>query len=158
MSVRNILDGTIPVGGGIGEEISVSRIVCQNIEVTSSGKEGAVDTPSIITPELILAGTQVLLPEALNNTEDIALTYSDGSTGTIKALVYSRLCDLNNQQHVLTCQTTLNSLSKSIKQMIIPIQFNFTGRQSKTTGATVAVINNSDLLLGLFTSTWKTIF
>ena len=50
---------------------------------------------------------------------------------------------------MLTCRLTLSSLSKAIKEMIIPIQFNFTGRQSKTTGATVAVINNSDLLLGL---------
>ena len=113
--------------------------------LTATGK---ITTKNItVTQGLFIDDIFVLSQNAENVNKNIAVTYSDGSEDTLAAEVRSRVCNINAEQHVLTCRLTLSSLSKAIKEMIIPIQFNFTGRQSKTTGATVAEINGTDLLM-----------
>ena len=232
MSVRNILDGTIPVDGGLTpdseisvkhvyadrgfmtpgdvnvggnisvvKEIAVRAIKTSSLSFPSASEEGSyptvltydnITTPSITatgtihadneitapgvgatlfsggsfkgsnvdagfitaenwikTPALQVNGTQVLTPIKVEEKQSIAVTYSDGSTGTISNSVISETTNLNSQQHVLTCQTSLGSLSKPIKQLIIPTGLDFTGKNAKALYATVAVIDGSDLLLGM---------
>ena len=151
MSVRNILDGTIKIEGGIDPEstLKVNKVVCPYIEVTGLDKEGEVYTPYIDTPELRLHGILVLYPEGLNIQEKVAVIYSDGSTGTPETTVTSKVSNINSEQHVLTCQTTLKSLSKAIKQVIIPTGLDFTGRHTESHNTTAALINGTDLLLGM---------
>ena len=59
------------------------------------------------------------------------------------------MCNINDEQHVLTCQTTLKSLSKAIKQMIIPTGLDFTGKQTVSHSVTAAMINGTDMLMGM---------
>ena len=51
---------------------------------------------------------------------------------------------------MLTCQLAISNLTYPIKELIIPTGFSFTGTiQPQTTGTTVAVANEKDLILGL---------
>ena len=59
------------------------------------------------------------------------------------------MCNINSQQQLLTCQVDLSSLTKAIKQMIIPTGLDFTGKRTNTTCATAALIDETDLLLGM---------
>ena len=199
MSVRNILDGTIPVGGGIGgvqEEVQTEKltvgstgmlctgpITCAStatidklkavtsvetptLAATGTIKGGSVEaatvsatgwiktevlkavskiistsliealsgvtttnltaTGSITTPALTLGETPVLTQTVSDSNQSISVTYNDGSTGTLTAQVHSKVSNINNEQHVLTCQLGLSSLSKAIKQLIIPTGLDFT--------------------------------
>ena len=51
--------------------------------------------------------------------------------------------------HALSCQLELKPLTKAIKQMIIPTGLDFTGKNNVSHNTTAALINNTDLLLGL---------
>ena len=51
---------------------------------------------------------------------------------------------------MLTCQLAISNLTYPIKELIIPTGFSFTGStQPQSTGTTVAVANEKDLVLGL---------
>ena len=128
--------------------------VTDRVEV--SGENGFIQaadfiaTSSFVTPSLMLGSTIVLTPTVTDSNQSIAVTYSDDSTGTLTGQVHSVVCNINDAQHVLTCQTTLSSLSKSIKQMVIPTGLDFSkSAKTKSHNATAALINGTDLLLGM---------
>ena len=103
----------------------------------------------IKTPALQVNGIQVLTPTETDNFQSISVTYSDESTDTLTARAHSKVCNINSQQQLLTCQVDLSSLSKAITQIIIPSGLDFTGKRTNTACATVAEINGTDLLLGM---------
>ena len=181
MSVKNILDGTIPVGGVIPEDLSVNTLTATDeistqylavgsmarffngmriggtLKVENSQVDetlGTIETPSLTAtesikaPALTLGETIVLTQTVSDNNQSIAVTYRERDEETLTAQVHSKVCNFNNEQHVLTCQTSLSSLSKAIKQMIIPTGLDFTGRSTVSTNTTAALINNTGLLLG----------
>ena len=119
MSVRNILDGTIKIEGGGGSEMP------DNPEV-----ETLTATECITTPALTLGETQVLKQIDADNNQKIVVIYSDDSKATVATTVHSKVCNINDVMHVLSCQLELSSLSKAIKQIIIPTGQDFTGRQT----------------------------
>ena len=138
MSVRNILDGTIQIEGGGGSEMP------DNPEV-----ETLTATEGITTASLTLAGTEVLKQTDADNNQSIAVTYSDDTQDSLTTQVHSKVCNINAEQHMLTCQFSLSSLAQPIKQMIIPTGLDFTGRQTVSTNTTVALINANVMLLGM---------
>ena len=104
----------------------------------------------VMTPLITLGETIVLVPTILRENQYIAVTYGERDEEVLSAEVYSKVCNLNAEQHVLTCQTSLGSLTKAIKQMIIPTGLDFSERNNTdSTHATVAEINGTDLLLGM---------
>ena len=162
MSVRNILDGTITVEGGGGGEMpdnpevetltATDSITTNNLTAT-----GDITSKNItVTQGLIVDNTFVLAQREADNNKNIAITYSDGSEGTLTALVHSKVCNLNSLQHVLTCQTSLSSLSKAIKQVVIPTGLDFTGRQTESHNETAAQLMEQTCFWVWFTSMWKT--
>ena len=107
-------------------------------------------TEKITTPTLTLGETPVLTPTALEKDQYIAVTYGERDEETLTAKVYTKECSINADQHLLTCQTALGSLTKPIKQMIIPTGLDFTGKSNTDSSyATVAEINGTDMLLGM---------
>ena len=96
-----------------------------------------------------LAGTEVLTPTRVEENQSIAVTYSDGSEGTLSNTVITEITNFNSQQHMLTCQTQITSTTKSFKQLIIPTGLDFTGRQTDSHNATAALVNGTKLILGL---------
>ena len=167
MSVRNILDGTIPVGGVMPDNSEVKTLTADFVNVGPEGSRCTLSGGDIValgisascleTNVIRLADTEVLTPTKIEDNQSIAVTYSDGSTATLSNTVISETTNLNSHQHVLTCQLELSSLSKAIKQVIIPTGLDFNGRKTQATSTTVAVINEKDYLLGLISSTWKAI-
>ena len=217
MSVRNILDGTIPVGGGSGwqEEVQTEQLtvgttgmLCtgpltcastatidkvkaitsvetpslsatENIttptlaatgriktevlraisKITSTGVIEALSgvtttsltaTSSVTTPAITLGETPVLTQTVSDSNQNILVAYTDDDTGTLTAQVHSVVSNINIQQHVLTCQLGLSSLSKAIKQDIIPTGLDYSHNEKiKSHNATAALINGTDLLLGM---------
>ena len=117
-----------------------------------------IATSSFVTPSLTLGVTRVLTPTVSDSNQSILVTYSDDEIGEISAQVHGKVCNINDIQHILSCQTTLKSLSKAIKHVIIPTGLDFTGRQTDSTNATAATINGTDLKWAWFTSTWKMVF
>ena len=112
--------------------------------------EDTITTKNLtVTGGITLAGTQILTQTDADLLRPLTVIFSDGSEGTLTATVHSKVCNINDEQHLLTCQLDLKGLTKSIKEMIIPTGLDFTGRQTKSTSATVAEINGTDLLLGL---------
>ena len=213
MSVRNILDGTIPISGVTpGSDLTVGKLNANEIEVaygktvkmvsgqlnmlagTINLRDGKIDlaetgnllnassvegsffsanqikatdcvkvtdgngyiqaadfiaTSSVKTPTLTLAGTPVLTQTDSDSNQSISVTYSDDSTGTVTGQVHSKVCNINNEQHAFTCQVSLSSLTKAIKQVIIPTGLDFTGKQTDSTNTSVARVNGTGLLLGM---------
>ena len=74
----------------------------------------------IKTPALQVNGTQVLTQTVSDSNQSISVIYSDGGTGTLTAQVHSKVSNINNEQHVLTCQLPISNLTYSIKELIIP--------------------------------------
>ena len=151
--------------GGTGELLNANSVeggffsanqikLSDCVEVT--GENGYIQTAdfiatsSFVTPSLMLGVTKVLTPTVSDNNQNIAVTYSDGDTGTLTTQVHSKVCNINKEQHVLTCQLGLSSLSKAIKQLIIPTGLDFShSENTKSYNTTVALINNTDMLLGM---------
>ena len=149
----NVEVGTVSATGWVKTEVlrAVSKITSTGpIEALSGVSTTSLTaTSSVTTPALTLGETPVLTPTMINENQTIAVTYSDGSTGTLTAQVHSKVCNINAEQHLLTCQFELKSLSKALKQVIIPTGLDFTGRQTDSHNTTAALINKTDLLLGL---------
>ena len=140
-----------------GAHILTGKVEVSGKTVTNSllAAESITSRGNITTPALTLGETPVLTPTDSDSNQYIAITYGERDEETLSVLVHSKVCNFNNEMHMLTCQTTLTSLTKAIKQVIIPTGLDFTGRQTVSHNTTVALINGTDLLLGMFTSTWK---
>ena len=159
MSVRNILDGTIPVGGVMPDNSEVKTLTADFVNVGPEGSRctlsggdivaQGISTSCLEADVIRLSDTEVLYPTKVEDKQSIAVTYSDGETATLSNTVISETTNLNSHQHVLTCQTQITSTSKPIKQLIIPTGLDFTGRKTLSTGTTAALVNKTDLLLGL---------
>ena len=148
---------TIPVGGVVVPEKTLTA------DIINVGPEGSrctlsggdilalgISTNCLAVEVIRLAGTEVLYPTVINNKESIAVTYSDGSTGTIEAFVHSKVCHINAEQHLLTCQLEFKTLTKALKQVIIPTGLDFSHSDKTDSHNTTAVlVNKTDLLLGL---------
>ena len=149
----NVQAGTVSATGWVKTEVlkAVTKITSTGpIEALSGVSTTSLTaTGSITTPALTLGETPVLTQTVSDSNQSIAVTYSDGSEGTLTAPVHSKVCNINNEQHLLTCQVAFYTLSKALKQVIIPTGLDFTGRQTETHNTTAALINNTDLLLGM---------
>ena len=124
------------------------------VEVTGeNGYIQAADliaTSSFVTPSLMLGTKKVLTPTVSDSNQNLKVIYSDGSEGTLTALVHSLVCNINDAQHVLTCQLKLSSLSNPIKQTIIPTGLDFShSEKTKSHNTIAALINETELLLGM---------
>ena len=150
---NNIEVGTVSAKGWVKTE------VIKATQITTSGPIEALSgvsttnlsaTGSITTPALTLGETPVLTQTVSDSNQYIAITYGERDEEVLTAQVHSKVCNINSVQHVLTCQLELKSLSKAIKQMIIPTGLDFSDRtNTKSYNTTVAMINETDLLLGL---------
>ena len=67
-----------------------------------------------------MRGVQVLTPTDPDLIRPLTITYSDGSEGTLTATVHTKECHINAEQHLLTCQLELKSVSKAMTEIIIP--------------------------------------
>ena len=81
--------------------------------------------------------------------QPIKVTYSDGSKASLGAQIHGKVCNYNNVMHMLSCQTALSSLTNSIKEIILSTGISYNGRQTDTINTTAAMINGTDLLLGM---------
>ena len=141
MSVKNILDGTIPIEGLLPEKLTATdikadrtvegnylianeslkssryviagygseeftRIDKGHIEAYDLHVENVEARVEVMTPLITLGETIVLTPTETDNFQSIAVTYSDGATGTLTVAVHSKMCNFNK-----ICMRFLVSLS-----------------------------------------------
>ena len=141
MSVKNILDGTIPIEGLLPEKLTATDIKADrtvegnylianeslkssryiiagygseeftkidkgHIEAYDLHVENVEAKVEVMTPLITLGETIVLTPTETDNFQSIAVTYSDGATGTLTVAVHSKMCNFNK-----ICMRFLVSLS-----------------------------------------------
>ena len=145
-------DGPMKCSGEItSDKVSAVTAMTSSVFVATQDIETPTltATEKINTPTLTVNGTPVLTQTVSDSNQYIAITYGERDEETLSVLVHSKVCNFNNEMHMLTCQTTLTSLTKAIKQVIIPTGLDFTGRQTVSHNTTAALINGTDLLLGM---------
>ena len=150
MSVRNILDGSISVSAEVPEILEVTRLSADSVVTVGTAQTGvssmspsrlsisqvnAIDSVTTdnltvedtattknltVTGGITMEDVQVLTQTYADLLRPLTVTYSDDSTGTPTAIVHTKVCNINNEQHLLTCQLELKGLSKAITEMIIP--------------------------------------
>ena len=106
----------------------------------------------VMTPAITLGDIEVLKDDKKQERRYVTMTLYDKeeTTTTGYVEVTSILTNFNKQQHMLTCQLAISNLYYPITELIIPTCFSFTSTiQPQSTGTTVAVANEKDLVLGL---------
>ena len=144
MSVRNILDGTIPVGGGLGpgilEEVKTNSLTvcppgmlctgpmtCANTAtIDKVNVITGITTPSlkiegtkVVSPSLILEGEQVLNKEYLNDTISFKGLKADGATAANFSQAIERwMYNIHPKLHILVM--SFGVTTEPLSQLIIP--------------------------------------
>ena len=144
MSVRNILDGTIPVGGSIGpgllEEVQTESLTvcppgmlctgpmtCANTAtIDKVNVITGITTPSlkiegtkVVSPSLILEGEQVLNKEYLNDTISFKGLKADGATAANFSQAIERwMYNIHPKLHILVM--SFGVTTEPLSQLIIP--------------------------------------
>ena len=133
MSVRNILDGTIPVGGSGGltpeSDIRVGNIQAEtikaaNVKVLEAGTFQQVQAfQSITTPSLTVGGQQMLTREALYDEVKFKGLKADGVTAANFTQKLDReVLNITPGLHVFIMN--LNLTTEPLSQLIIPTGLN----------------------------------
>ena len=141
-------------------KLSISQVnAIDSVTTDNLTVEDTATTKNLtVTGGITMGDVQVLTQTYADILRPLTITYSDDSTGTLTAIVHTKVCNINNEQHLLTCQLELKGLSKAITEMVIPTCLVFSGRSTDSHNATAALVNGSRLLLGLFASMWKMVF
>ena len=161
MSVRNILDGTIPVGGS-GEltpetDIKVKTIRALSVTTVGGGNFNQVDarsfikTPtltaseSITTPSLTLGGSEVLKMTKSSGSRVIVGTLaSSGNQMTFSATGSSRILDITSEMHAVDIIATMKECV-TMKSLTFNTGLKLEGRQTRVFGNTVCQIGEAYL-------------
>ena len=168
MSVRNILDGTIPVGGSIPDELTVKRLNTISLDVkgfialdhddqpaTTLIKGPHITTPNLYasngvstkyltTDEITLGGEDVLVSKRADVTLVAQATFVGDTTGTYSAKIASKILDITPSIRALSVITSLSSC-KTMKSLIINTGLKLEGHNYRAFGTTVCKIGDSYL-------------
>ena len=161
MSVRNILDGTIPVGGSGGltpeSEIVVKNVsalesvttqslaAIKQISVTTPKSNTIITAESITTPTLTLGGEQVLKMTKSSGSRVIVGTLaSSGKQMTFSATGSSRILDITSEIHAVDIIATMKECV-TMKSLTFNTGLKLEGRQTRVYGNTVCQIGEAYL-------------
>ena len=155
MSVRNILDGTIPVGGSGGltpetdirvGNIQAETIKAANVKVLEAGTFQQVQAfQSITTPTLTVGGSEVLKMTKSSGSRVIVGTLaSSGNQMTFSATGSSRILDITSEMHAVDIIATMKECV-TMKSLTFNTGLKLEGRQTRVFGNTVCQIGEAYL-------------
>ena len=155
MSVRNILDGTIPVGGSGGltpeSDIRVGNIQAEtikavNVKAVEEGSFNQVQAfQSITTPSLTVGGSEVLKMTKSSGSRVIVGTLaSSGNQMTFSATGSSKILDITSEMHAVDIIATMKECV-TMKSLTFNTGLKLEGRQTRVFGNTVCQIGEAYL-------------
>ena len=161
MSVRNILDGTIPVGGsgGLtpGSEIVVKNVsalesvttqslaAIKQISVTTFKSNTIISAEGISTPALTLGGEDVLkMTKSSGSRVIVGTVASSGNQMTFSATGSSRILDITSEMHAVDIIAKMKECV-TMKSLTFNTGLKLEGRQTRVYGNTVCQIGEAYL-------------